>query len=188
MTDSKLSVEASRGASEGALAALVYGLSATVCLFIVVLVAFPRILQVEGLDVSALPRLHAVLNGTTALLLLAGYAAIRSRRIRWHKAAMVSAFGLSCVFLVSYVLYHSQAPESSFGGVGWIRPTYFVILISHIALAPVVLPLALYSVIRALRGEFARHRRIARWTFPLWLYVAVTGVVVFLLMVPYYAS
>jgi putative membrane protein len=176
------------GVHEKALAALVYGLSAAVCLLVLVLVAFPRVLEVDGLDVSALPAFHALMNGTTALLLLAGYVAIRARRIPWHRAAMVSAFTLSCVFLISYVFYHSQAPESSFGGQGWVRPAYFVILISHIALAPVVLPLALYSVIRALRGEFVRHRRVARWTFPLWLYVAVTGVVVFLMMAPYYAS
>jgi putative membrane protein len=176
------------GASERALAVLVYGLSGVVCLLVALLVVFPSTLRVEGLDVSALPRFHAVLNGTTAVLLLAGYLAIRARRIPWHRAAMVSAFTLSCVFLISYVLYHSQAPESSFGGQGWVRPAYFTILVSHIALAPVVLPLALYSVIRALRGEITRHRRVARWTFPLWFYVAVTGVVVFLLMSPYYGD
>jgi len=189
MTDSNLAVESSSGgANERLLAGLVYGLSATVCLLVLALIAFPRVLRVEGMDVSALPRFHALLNGTTALLLVAGYASIRARRIPWHRAAMVTAFALSCIFLISYLVYHSQAPESSFGGVGWIRPAYFAVLIGHIALAPVVLPLALYTVIRALRGEFARHRRVARWTFPLWLYVAVTGVVVFLMMAPYYAN
>ncbi len=174
------------GLSERMLAVVVYGLSAAVCLLVLVLVTSPRLLVIEGLDVSGLPAFHAALNGTTAILLLAGYMLIRSRRISSHRMVMVGAFTLSCVFLISYVMYHSQAPESSFGGVGWIRPAYFFVLISHIALAPVVLPLALYAVIRALRGEFPRHRRVARWTFPVWLYVSVTGVIVYLMMAPYY--
>jgi putative membrane protein len=120
------------------------------------------------------------------MLLAVGYFLIRRKEILWHRRAMVGAFSLSCVFLISYVIYHSQAQTSAFGGEGWIRFVYFFILISHILLAPVVLPLALYSVIRALRGEFARHRRVARWTFPVWLYVALSGVTVYLMMSPYY--
>jgi putative membrane protein len=176
-----------QGASERALALLVYGLSATVCVLVVALMAFPEALRMEGLSVAALPGFHAVLNGTTAVLLTVGFLLIRAGKVRWHRRAMITAFILSCVFLVSYVLYHSQAPSARFGGEGWVRGTYFAILISHVTMAPVVLPLALYTVARALLGDFDRHRRIARWTLPAWLYVAVTGVVVYWMMVPYYA-
>ena len=178
--------ESLKGMSDRSLAALVYGLSALVCGVVVVLITFPRLLEVEGLDVSALPGFHATLNGTVAVLLLVGYGMIRQRWIRAHRAAMVGAFALSCIFLISYVIYHSQAPATAFGGEGWIRPVYFFVLVTHVVLAPVVLPLALFAVIRAFREEFDRHRRVARWTFPVWLYVAVTGVVVFLMMAPYY--
>jgi putative membrane protein len=175
-----------QGLSERALAWLVYSASALVCGVVVVLITFRQILVVEGLDVRALPGFHATLNGTTALLLLAGFGFIRSGRIAAHRLSMVAAFVLSSIFLVSYVIYHSQSPGASFGGEGWIRPVYFTVLISHVALAPVVLPLALYTVLRAFREEFGRHRRIARWTFPLWLYVALTGVAVYAMMRPYY--
>lgn len=166
--------------------ALVYGLSIAVCLAVATLVLFPEALRIEGVDVSMLPRLHAVLNGTTALLLATGYALIRSGRREWHRRAMITAFVLSACFLVSYVIYHSQAPDVRFGGEGWVRGAYFATLISHIVLAPVVLPLALFTLIRGLRSEFDRHRRVARWTLPIWLYVAVTGVAVYLMMAPYY--
>ena len=182
MTRSSLS-----GVSERALAVVVYSLSAVVCLLVLVLVTSPQFLVVEGLDVSGLPAFHATLNGMTAILLLLGYILIRWGKVVWHRAVMLSAFALSCGFLISYLVYHSQAPDSQYGGEGWVRSAYFFILISHIGLAPVVLPLALYAVVRALRGEFPHHRRVARWTFPLWLYVAVTGVMVYLMMAPYYA-
>ncbi len=175
-----------KGLSEKALAAVVYSLSVVVCALVVVLITFPQALRVEGVDVSALPALHAFLNGTTALLLVAGVVLVRQGRIRAHRAAMGTAFTLSAIFLISYVIYHSQATGSTFGGEGWIRPLYFFILISHIVLAPIVLPLALYTVVRAFRGEYGKHRRVARWTFPVWLYVAVTGVAVYLFMAPYY--
>lgn len=179
-------IESLKGLSERALAALVYTLSVVVCGLVVVLITMPQALRVEGLDVSFLPAFHATLNGFTALLLALGFALVRRGRIRAHRAAMAGAFALSCVFLISYVIYHSQSAGSSFGGEGWVRPLYFFILISHITLAPVVLPLALYTVVRAFRGEYGRHRKVARWTFPVWLYVAVTGVLVYLFMAPYY--
>ncbi len=172
--------------SERALAWIIYGLTAVVCGLVVVLMASPESLRFEGLDVSLLPAFHATLNGTCAALLVAGYLLVRRRRLRAHQLAMAGAFILSCIFLISYVIYHSQSAGGTFGGEGWIRPVYFFILISHIALAPVVLPLALYAVVRALRGELGKHRAVARWTFPVWLYVAVTGVLVYLFMAPYY--
>ena len=170
------------------LAGAVYAVSAAVCLLVLVLVLAPQLVVVEGLDVSPLPRAHAVINGATALLLLLGYSFIRRGQIGRHRVAMVAAFGLSCIFLLSYLVYHAQAPDARFGGEGIVRVFYFAVLVSHIVLASLVLPLALYTVARALREEFPRHRRVARWTLPVWLYVAVTGVIVYLMMAPYYPS
>lgn len=172
--------------SEKALAWIIYGLSVVVCGLVVVLITVPELLRVEGLDVSFLPAVHATLNGTCALLLVAGYLSIRKGRVGRHKACMGSAFILSCVFLISYVVYHSQSTGATFGGEGWVRSIYFFILISHVVLAPVVIPLALYAVVRAFRGEFGKHRGVVRWTLPIWLYVAVTGVLVYVFMAPYY--
>ncbi len=152
------------------------------------LAAFPQAVRLDGLDVSGLPRLHAVLNGSTALLLMAGYGAIRSGRRTLHRSIMITCFVLSCLFLVSYVTYHSQAPQSHFGGTGWIRPVYLFILITHISMAPIVVPLVLLTLSRALRGDLVKHRRLAKWTLPVWMYVAVTGVLVYLMMAPYYPA
>lgn len=175
-----------RGLSEKALAWTVYGVSAAVCLLVVVLIVAPRTLVFEGLDVSALPAFHATLNAASAVLLVSGWGLVRRRRIAAHRLAMSAAFILSSVFLASYVVYHSQAATVPFGGEGWIRPVYFTILISHIVLAPAVLPLALFAIARAFRDEIGKHRRIVRWALPVWLYVAVTGVLVYALMAPYY--
>jgi len=175
-----------RTVGERALAGWVWGLSVVVILLVVLLMTTGQLLAVEGIDVSGLPRFHAFLNGTCALLLVAGVLFVRQGKVGIHRAAMVGAFALSTIFLLSYVVYHSQAPSVPFGGEGWIRPVYFFILLTHIALAPVILPLALYTVLRAFRAEYGRHRRVARWTFPFWLYVAVTGVLVYAFMAPYY--
>ena len=132
-----------------------------------------------GLDVSALPGLNAFLNGTSAVLLSIGYVLIRRRNVTAHRACMVSAFGVSALFLVSYLTYHSQAGSVRFIGQGPIRPVYFFLLVSHIVLAAVIVPLALTTLYRAWSERFDQHRRIARWTLPIWLYVSVTGVVVY---------
>ena len=129
-----------------------------------------------------LPALNACLNSASAVLLAAGFACIRRRRIAAHRACMVGAFGTSCLFLVSYLTYHSQAGTTRFTGQGWIRPLYFAILGSHTVLAAVIVPLVLLTLRRALRRDFIRHARLARWTLPLWLYVSVTGVVVYVLL------
>ena len=129
--------------------------------------------------VAALPLVNACLNATSAALLTAGYVCIRRRHVTAHRACMLSALAVSTLFLVSYVTYHSLAGSRPFGGQGWIRLVYFPMLISHIVLAAVIVPLALATVYRALRRYFARHVRIARWTLPLWLYVSVTGVLVY---------
>ena len=135
-----------------------------------------------GVDVSALPALNALLNGTTAVLLTAGWLCIMRRRIRAHQACMVSAFGVSLVFLLSYVIYHYFAGSRAFTGPGSIRPVYFVLLVSHVILAAVIVPLALTTIYRGLTGQLGRHVRIARWTLPIWLYVSITGVVIYALL------
>jgi putative membrane protein len=134
------------------------------------------------IDVSALPALNAALNATSAVLLAVGYLFIRRRRVAAHLACMLSAFGVSTLFLVSYVVYHYNAGSRPFGGQGWIRPVYFVLLISHIILAAAIVPLALTTIYRALTGQLPRHMRIARWTLPIWLYVSVSGVAIFLML------
>jgi uncharacterized membrane protein YozB (DUF420 family) len=131
--------------------------------------------------------LNASLNATSALLLTSGFIMIRKRRIQAHRACMLSAFFVSTAFLISYVTYHIRVGNVLFQGQGWIRPVYFTLLISHITLAIVILPLALITLSRALREQFDRHRRIARWTLPLWLYVSVTGVIVYVMLYHLYA-
>lgn len=131
------------------------------------------------IEAAHLPALNAALNTTSAVLLVLGYRSIRQGRARAHRAFMVAAFLVSALFLVSYLIYHGQVGSVRFTGAGWIRPVYFSILISHIVLAAVILPLVLLTLTRAMRAQFGRHRRIARWTLPVWLYVSVTGVLVY---------
>ncbi len=129
-----------------------------------------------------LPALNAALNAGSAILLVCGWFCIRGRRIAAHRACMLSAFVTSCLFLISYLVYHAQVGSVRFQSQGWIRPLYFAILLTHTVLAAVIVPLVLVTLRRALRREFPRHRRIARWTLPLWLYVSVTGVVIYLML------
>ena len=136
-------------------------------------------------DLSFLPVFHACLNSAVTILLCCGYYFIRRRNIRMHKYMMLSAFSLSALFLLSYVLYHSTHEDVKFGGQGWIRPVYFTILITHILLAAVIMPFILITLSRALTDRFDKHRRIARITLPLWLYVSTTGVIVYFLIAPY---
>ncbi|TMA13415.1 MAG: DUF420 domain-containing protein [Deltaproteobacteria bacterium] len=131
------------------------------------------------IPVSSLPSVNAALNSASALLLIAGYLFIRNKRVLAHKACMLAAFTTSSLFLLSYLVYHYNVGSVPFRGQGWIRTVYFAILISHTVLAVLIVPLVLITLTRALKGNFDRHRRIARWTFPLWLYVSVTGVIVY---------
>ena len=126
--------------------------------------------------------LNATLNGLSACLLSAGYVCIRTGRVLAHKTCMILAFISSSIFLVSYILYHVRVGSVRFQGHGWIRPVYFTLLGSHTVLAVAIVPLAILTLSRALREQFDRHRRIARWTLPLWLYVSVTGVVIYVLL------
>jgi len=126
--------------------------------------------------------LNASLNGLSAILLAGGYAAIRNHKVNVHKRFMISAFVVSSVFLASYLLYHYRVGHVAFQGRGWIRPVYFALLLSHTILAIVIVPLILITLRRAWLERFDRHRVIARWTLPLWFYVSVTGVIVYLML------
>ena len=131
------------------------------------------------MPLTLLPTLNAFLNGLSAVLLTTGYYFIRQRRIAAHKRCMVAAVATSCLFLVSYLTYHFQIGSKPFQGQGVIRTVYFSILISHTTLAAAIVPLVIMTLRRAWKGNFERHARIARRTLPLWLYVSVTGVVVY---------
>jgi putative membrane protein len=140
------------------------------------------------MDYSILPHINALLNATSGLLLLAGFYFIMRRRITAHLRSMTSALVVSCIFLISYLFYHYNHGSTRFTGQGYIRPVYFFILLTHTVLAAVIVPLVIITLRRAWRGDFARHRRIARWTFPLWLYVSATGVIVYLMLYQLYPS
>ena len=129
-----------------------------------------------------LPAANATLNAATAVLLSAGYAFIRRGHRTAHKTCMLSAFTVSVLFLASYLYYHAHAGVRHFEGTGWLRPVYFAILISHTILAAAIVPLAVTTVALGLTSRFPRHKRVARWTLPLWLYVSLTGVVVYVLL------
>src|SRR6266550_7564466 len=138
--------------------------------------------------ISLLPHLNALLNSASAVLLLAGWTFIRRLRIRAHRNCQISAVVTSTLFLASYLTYHYYHGATRFAGQGIARPIYFTILISHTMLAVVIVPLVIVTLIRAARGDFFRHKRIARWTLPLWLYVSVTGVLVYLMLYQIYPS
>lgn len=125
---------------------------------------------------------NAILNGCATVLLLSGYIFIRNKWVRAHRACMLSAIAVSTIFLASYLDYHYHVGNVRFGGHGFVRTVYFAILIPHVILAGLIVPLALVTVWFALRGRFATHRRIARWTWPLWMYVSVTGVVIYFML------
>jgi uncharacterized membrane protein YozB (DUF420 family) len=135
-----------------------------------------------------LPHFNALLNTTSALLLLAGFRFIRLRRIQAHRNCQVTAVLTSTLFLISYLTYHYYHGATRFAGQGLVRPVYFAILITHTILAVVIVPLIIVTLYRAVRRDFLRHRRIARWTLPLWLYVSVTGVIVYLMLYHIYPS
>ncbi|HLK10106.1 MAG TPA: DUF420 domain-containing protein [Candidatus Binatia bacterium] len=131
---------------------------------------------------AALPALEAGLNAASAVLLLAGWAAIRQRRARIHRACMIAAFAASIAFLAAYVVHHARAGVTRFSGSGWARAIYFGILGTHTPLAALVPVLATLTLALALRGRFRRHARLARWTLPVWLYVSVTGVLIWIML------
>ncbi|HWF07722.1 MAG TPA: DUF420 domain-containing protein [Bryobacteraceae bacterium] len=159
----------------------IIALSAAIAGFLIWLIYFKG--RVAAPDwVSVLPTANAAFNSLSAFCLVMGYINIRRRRRDVHRAFMLSAATFSALFLVSYVTYHFFHGDTKFPGYGWIRPTYFFILISHIGLSIIALPLILGTLWFSLRGQFQSHRRIARWTFPVWLYISVTGVAVYFIL------
>lgn len=134
------------------------------------------------IDYTVLPAVNASLNALSGAFLLVGYVLIRRRRIAAHRNAMLGAFASSTLFLISYLFYHWHAGSRSFAGHGAIRYVYFAVLISHIILAAAILPMAIATLSRGLRGRYVEHKRIARWTFPTWMYVSVTGVIVYVML------
>ena len=138
------------------------------------------------LAIADLPALNAILNATAAVFLSVGYMQIRRGRVKVHKRCMLAALTTSALFLISYLVYHANTGSRPFPGGGVVRLVYFTILITHVLLAAVILPLALVTAARGLRAQYDRHVRIARWTLPLWLYVSVTGVVIYLMLYQMY--
>ena len=167
---------------------LIIGLSIIIPIVVALLMLFPSVFhfESENYDFSSLPFFHAILNGSTAVLLVTGFILIKNKKTSLHKLAMLSAFVLSAVFLVSYVISKLTNDPVPYGGEGTIRYLYFFILISHILLSIPVLPLALFSIYRGITGEVDKHKSLVKWTFPIWIYVAVSGVLVYLFMSPYY--
>ena len=134
------------------------------------------------------PVINASLNGASTILLLVGHRFIKKGRMPAHRATMITAVLTSTLFLISYLYYHYHVGSVRFQGTGWSRPVYFTILISHVVLAVVIVPLVIITLTRALRERFDRHRAIARWTYPLWLYVSVTGVLVYFMLYHWFAA
>ena len=142
--------------------------------------------QIKGYDFSFLPPIYATINGITAVLLIVAVVAIKNQRRSLHETLMKICMGLSALFLTMYVAYHMTSEPTSYGGTGWTKSLYFFILITHILLSVGVIPLVLFTFLRAWRKDFQRHRKLAKIAFPIWLYVAVTGVIVYLMISPYY--
>lgn len=175
-------------------------LSVAIPLAVAFLLFMPQTGSLGDLDVSFLPSLNAILNTTAAILLISGLVAIKNNRPDIHKTLMMSAFVLSSLFLVSYVIYHTQAESTKFGdvnhngiveeaelaAVGMMRIIYLVVLLSHIAFSTVVVPLVLMAIYFAISGQLPRHKKIVKWAYPIWLYVAITGPIVYLMISPYY--
>lgn len=174
-----------------------------VTIVVLVLVGLMRSVKIslpEGWDLSFLPPFHATVNAVTAFVLVYALLMIKRKKVVAHRNAIYVAMGLSVLFLLSYVAYHFTTPETLYGdangdGVvdaaekakaGGMRTFYLVLLLSHISLAGIILPFILFTFIRAFTGQYERHKRMARWVFPIWLYVAITGPVVYLLLLPYY--
>lgn len=161
-------------------------LAAVIPVAVAILYLFPGVFVIPGLEVRSLPAINAGLNSLTAVFLVLGYYFIRRRDVVRHRTMMGLAFLLGSLFLVSYVAYHSQVPSTKFGGEGLIRGVYYFFLLTHILLAAVTVGLVLFTLYYALTEQFQKHRRIARWTYPIWLYVSVTGVIVYFMIAPYY--
>lgn len=158
-----------------------------VSLIVPAVVAWLFTIKIEGYETGFLPPIYATLNAITALLLIVAVVAIKNKRITLHRNLMTTAVVSSALFLVLYIIYHSTSESTPYGGEGIIRYIYFAILISHIILSILVVPFVLITYIRGYSGQIVKHKKIARFTFPLWLYVAISGVLVYLMISPYYS-
>ncbi len=155
-------------------------------LFLVGLMRQVKIPLPEGVSFSFLPPIHASLNALTAVVLIFAFRFIKQKKVEQHRKAIYLAFALSVGFLLSYVLYHFTTPETLYGGEGFMRTLYFILLISHIVLAAGIFPFILFTFIRAYTNQIDQHKKMARWVFPFWLYVAITGPICYLMLLPYY--
>lgn len=154
---------------------------------VIVLVVLMRRIKLDiGVDFSFLPPVHSTLNAITAILLIIAFIFIKQKKIQAHRNLMFSAMITSALFLVSYVLYHITTPETSYCQEGSIRIIYFFLLITHVVLAGVIFPFILFTLIRGYTNQIQKHKKMARWVFPLWLYVAVTGPILYLMLMPCY--
>jgi putative membrane protein len=158
-----------------------------VSILIPVAVAILFGVKIEGYNLSFLPRIYASINGFTALLLIIALVAIKNNKRIIHERLMKTSMGFSALFLVLYIAYHMTSDSTSYGGEGIIKNMYFFILISHILLSIAVVPLVLFTFERAISGDFVKHKALAKFAFPIWLYVAITGVIVYVMISPYYA-
>jgi putative membrane protein len=140
------------------------------------------------MSIRMLPSLNAILNATSGILIIIGYVMIRRKKVAAHRACMIGAVSASIIFLISYLIYHFNVGATRFAGTGWSRPFYFTVLISHTILAVTLVPFVIMTLRRALKGDFARHRKIARWTFPMWVYVSITGVIVYFMLYHWFPS
>ena len=161
---------------------LIIGLSIVIPLAVALLFR----VKIDGYDFSFLPPIYATINGLTAILLITALWAIRNKKRNLHETLMKTCLGLSATFLVMYVAFHITSDSTSYGGTGIIKFLYYFILITHILLSIVVVPLVLFTLSRALAKDFEKHKALARFTFPIWLYVSATGVIVYLMISPYY--
>lgn len=158
-----------------------------VSILIPVVVALLFRVRLEGVQpFTFLPPIYAAINGYTAVILMIALWAIKKRKITLHEQLMKTAIGLSLSFLVMYVIYHLTSDPTPYGGEGWMKSFYYFILISHILLSVAIIPLVLISFVRAISQQFTSHRKIARITFPIWLYITITGVIIYIMISPYY--
>jgi putative membrane protein len=160
-------------------------IAASIAIPLVVVILFG--IKIEGIDFSFLPPIYAGINGITAMLLLAALIAIKNKKRKLHEQFIKVSLVLSLLFLACYVAYHMTSDSTAFGGEGFIRYVYYFILISHILLSVAVIPLVLFTYLFAFQGDFEKHKKWTRFTWPIWFYVAVTGVVVYLMISPYYS-
>ncbi|MCU0444256.1 MAG: DUF420 domain-containing protein [Microscillaceae bacterium] len=169
------------------IAKLINALAVAIPIVVAILIGGIRQKIDLGTWTSYLPHLNGLINSLTSLALVLGLVAIKQKNIALHRLAMLVAFSLGAVFLVSYVIYHISNPSTVFGGQGWIRPVYYFLLISHILLSIGVVYFVLKALYFALSNQIAEHKKVVKWAYPIWLYVSVSGVIVYLLISPYYA-